>query len=134
MHRFYFFLIFFTVFIPAFSVVIQDKVLICGIGKNVERAMPNTIRSAEALGSQFLDYRVIIYENNSKDKTKEMLKKWAKKNPHVICISENISERKICKKMCMKVRNRTEILAWARNRVLDVAMQDQFKDFKYVIW
>jgi hypothetical protein len=34
---------------------IPDKVLICGIGRNIEKAISNTIQSATELGSRFSD-------------------------------------------------------------------------------
>lgn len=116
------------------SYEIEDKVLILGIGKNIEGSLSNTISSIEKLGSHFLDYQVIIYENNSTDETKKLLKKWAAKNTHVKVVCETISEGKIAKQTRMKIRNRTEILAWARNRVLDIAMESKFDSFKYVVW
>jgi len=113
--------------------VINEKVLICGIGKDVEVAVPNTIASIEAIGSQFADYQVIIYENNSKDQTKSLFQKWAAKNPKVIFMSETVSKEQLKKESCMQIRNRTETIARARNIVLDKAMRPQFDDFKYVI-
>jgi glycosyltransferase involved in cell wall biosynthesis len=116
------------------AAVIPEKVLICGVCKNVEKAIPNTVQSATELGAKFLDYRVIIYENNSRDKTKQLFQEWAKKDPHVIFLSEHISRKKSASQFTMKVRNRTEKIAMARNKVLDIAMQHQFDDYRYVIW
>ena len=116
------------------AAVIQDKVLICGICKNVERAVPNTIASIDALGSKFIDYQVVIYENNSTDKTKELFQEWEKQDPHVIFLSEDLTKKELAQQVTMKVANRTEVLARARNIVLDVVMKKQYDDFKYVIW
>ncbi|HSX10227.1 MAG TPA: glycosyltransferase family A protein [Chlamydiales bacterium] len=113
---------------------IPDKVLICGIGRNIEKAVPNTIQSATELGSRFADYRVIFYENNSTDQTKKLLQAWADKNPKVLFQSEKISKRRIAKQLEMKVMNRTEAIARARNVVLDIAMKRKFDDYKYVVW
>jgi glycosyltransferase involved in cell wall biosynthesis len=116
------------------AVAVPEKMLICGICKDVEQAIPNTIQSATKLGVQFLDYRVIVYENNSKDKTKELFQEWAKNDRRVIFLSEDLSKKKLASQLKMKVRNRTEMIARARNKVLDVVMQHEFKDYKYVIW
>lgn len=128
----YFLLLF--LFTSLSATQIPDKVLICGIGRNIEAAVPNTIRSATQLGSHFADYRVIIYENNSSDKTKQLLQSWANKNPKVQFISEKISKRRIVQELSMKVMNRTEAIARARNIVLDAAMNKKYSDYKYVIW
>ncbi len=132
MHKFISF--FFLLTATLCAAQIPDKVLICGIGRNIEAAVPNTIRSATELGSRFADYRIIFYENNSTDKTKPLLQAWADKNPKVKFISEKISKRRIVRTLSMKVMNRTEAIARARNIVLDTAMKKEFDDFKYVIW
>ncbi len=113
---------------------ICDKVLICGIGRNIEKAAANTIRSATKLGSCFADYRVIIYENNSSDQTRKLLQEWADRNPKVRFLSEKISKRRIVKQLSMGVMNRTEAIARARNIVLEEAMKKQYDGFQYVIW
>lgn len=113
---------------------ICEKVLICGVCKNVEKAVPNTIDSVKRLGEQFLDYRVVIYENNSCDKTKELLREWAKGDNHVILMSEDLPKKKLAKQLQMKICNRTEAIALARNKVLGEVMQDKYRNYKYVIW
>ena len=65
---------------------IPGKVTICSIGKNVEKAIPNSIRTIEGIGGLFEDYRVFIYENNSVDNSAAMLKEWADKNDKVTVI------------------------------------------------
>lgn len=92
----------------------------------MELATPNTIASITALGSRFSDYRAIIYENNSKDKTKELFQAWAKENPKVIFLSEHLKKSPFL--------DRTEKIARARNKVLDEIMKKTYEDYKYVIW
>lgn len=127
-------LILFFFFTGLWSSQIPEKVLICGVGRNIERAVPNTIKSATELGSRFADYRVIFYENNSTDQTKPLLKAWADGNPKVKFISEKISKRRIVKQLSMRVMNRTESIARARNIVLDEAMKRKYDDYRYVVW
>ena len=119
---------------PFFNIPIAEKVLICGIGRNIESAVENTIQSAEKLGECFLDYRVIIYENNSTDGTKKLLRQWAKKNRKVVLLSEYVRKKQLVHDFAMKRLNRTEAIARARNQVLDVAMSPKFDDYKYIIW
>lgn len=113
---------------------ILDKVLICGVCRNVAMAVPNTVRSIRELGSRFADYQVIIYENNSTDETVSLLQDWAEIDPHVIFLSEKLSTRKISRDLAMRIPHRTDKIARARNIVLDVALQKRFDDFKYVVW
>lgn len=124
----------FLLFTGLWGSQVPDKVLICGIGRNIEKAVPNTIRSAVELGSRFADYRVIFYENNSTDQTRALFKAWAEENPKVKFISEKISKRRIVKQLSMRVMNRTESIARARNIVLDEAMKRRYDDYRYVIW
>lgn len=109
-----------------FSDVQHEKVLICGIGQNIEKALFSTISNIESLGSLFGDYRVIVYENNSDDGTVDVLNAWAAYNSHVICLSEYLSPQE-------QPSTRTEKIARARNRVLAVARRDEYADFKYLI-
>ncbi len=122
--------LFFSFFFLSLEAVSQaqypEKILICGIARNVAPMVDNTVRNIESLGSNFIDYAVIIYENNSDDKTTELFKKWATKNPHVTFLSENIPAKKLRP-------SRTERLAEARNVILDKAREPQYQDFKYLI-
>jgi hypothetical protein len=113
---------------------IDDRVLICGICRNIEPAVANTIFSAEALGKEFSDYRVIIYENNSTDLTPKLLSDWAQKNSKVILKSEKVSNTVLKNDSFMKLKTRTEVLARARNIVLDIAMNREFDGYKYIVW
>lgn len=125
---------FFSFFGVLQATTIPEKVLICGVGKNVEKAVPNTIRSATELGSHFADYRIIVYENNSSDQTKKLFQDWAKKDPHFIFLSEHLSKKKLKKQLSMGRINRTECIARARNIVLDLVFKKKFDDYKYVVW
>lgn len=103
-----------------------EKVLICGVCRNVAFAVPNTIQNIEALGKQFKNYRVIIYENDSIDNTTTLLDEWAQRNKRVIFISEKLSPEELA-------LSREERIANARNNVLSVACDSKFRDYKYLI-
>lgn len=122
------------VFCSVIHAVIPEKVLICGVGRDIEKAVPNTTASIEKLGREFLDYTAIIYENNSKDETRSLLQAWAERNSRVVFISEELSRKVLAQQLQMKKVTRTEAIARARNIVLDKAMQPQYDDYKYVIW
>jgi hypothetical protein len=121
-------------FSTLYAEVIPEKILICGVAKNVGKAIPNDIQSATDLGRCFLDYRIIIYENNSSDVSKQLFEEWAAIDPHVIFLSETLTKRALAEQSHMKICNRTEMIARARNKVLDVAMQSEYDDFKYIVW
>ncbi len=100
------------------------KVLICGVCKDIESAVPYVIENAELLGTYFSDYRVIIYENNSADNTAILLTEWAKRNKNVIFVSEILDD--------ISSISRTENIARARNKVLDI-IKDEYAEYEYLI-
>ena len=55
----------------------QRRVVIAGLARNLAKILPQTIKRIESLGERFADYRVVIYENDSTDRTLEILKSWA---------------------------------------------------------
>ena len=120
--------------LPCVNSKISEKVLICGVCRNIEKAVQNTRTSIEKVGSQFADYRIVIYENNSTDKTKELLHLWEKEDPRLILISEQLSANELRRRSVMKITHRIEKIAMARNIVLDQIMDPFFDDYTYVIW
>jgi len=118
--------------------VIPQKVLVCGVCRNVATPFLYTSQIMEQIGSLFEDYRIIVYENNSTDGTAHLLKKWQKQNPKVVLKSENISPSELAKLVINYEKDgtffRPELIARARNIVLDIAMSDEYKDFAYLIW
>lgn len=116
----------------------QQKIIICGVGKNIARCLPNMMRSIDTLGSFFKDYRVIIYENNSTDNTRAILTGWAKQNPKVTVFSETVSAEQLLTRVQSRARRdqapcRMELIAYARNQVLAAAMQDTYNDYSFVL-
>jgi hypothetical protein len=122
---------------PKASPVSKDKVVICGVCKDVATALPSSIESIERIGALFSDYRVFIYENNSSDDTPGQLKIWAQKNERVIAICEKLKHEELLEATQSRTWDkkpfRTELIARARNIVLEKALQKEFDDYKYVI-
>ena len=58
----------------------QRRVVIAGLARNLAEILPQTIKRIESLGKQFADYHVVIYENDSTDRTSEILQSWANDN------------------------------------------------------
>lgn len=108
------------------NITSPEKVIICGVCKNIEFAVENTIKNIEELGNQFKDYAVIIYENNSNDNTATLFSKWAEQNSHVVFISEMLPVKQLS-----KVREKN--IARARNIVLSLAKDAKYNNFKYLV-
>lgn len=116
----------------------NEKVIICGVGKNIASCLSNMINKIESLGNCFKDYRVIIYENNSTDSTVAILQNWARNNRKVIVFSENLTSEQLHHRtkahaLRDKAPCRMELIAYARNIVLKRALQDDLADFKFLI-
>lgn len=59
------------------------RVAVTGLARNLAPILPHTIRRVERLCGLFADARVIVYENDSTDGTKLLLRQWAARNPRV---------------------------------------------------
>lgn len=116
---------------------LPQKVIICGVCRDVERFVPRSIEYMKKIASHFEDPRFIIYENNSKDGTRKIVQSWSSSDSRVKFISEDVP----AKTLDWVVKNRVdgkhfvaEKIARARNIVLDVAMSEEYGDYEYIIW
>lgn len=122
--------------------MIEQKVIICGVCKDVEKRLPHSIKIVEKIGSLFEDYKVIVFENNSEDLTKEVLFDWIRKNHKVKVILDNWSNEDLDKCIINKMDDgsyfKPELIAKARNVVMDVLedadFEKDYEGFNYVIW
>jgi hypothetical protein len=106
----------------------ETSAILCGLARDDAATLPLTIRRIERTGGLFRDYRVVVFENDSRDATPALLKQWAAANRRVRVISESIAGTTIAR------LGRTERLAWCRNRYLDAIRQEPaYRPFEYVI-
>lgn len=68
------------------------RVAITGLARNIGGVLPLTIARIERLASRFAHYRVIVYENDSTDATKPLLRHWSDTNPCVLVAMENCAD------------------------------------------
>jgi hypothetical protein len=118
--------------------VLPQKVVICGVCKDVETKLPYMKKTIEGMGLLFTDYRVVIYENNSSDRTAKKLRAWAKENRRVSVRTERLTETYLKNYIVNRGANqelfRPELIARARNIVQKKAMSSEYADFPYIIW
>jgi len=119
----------------------SQKVIICGVVKNVERTIEKNIQHALETGSNFEKFKIVIYENDSTDNTKGILNKYIKnKNIKIIC--ENISGNN--EKENNKIWAYTEVtgsnhpcriehISNARNKLLNEINKPEYDEFTHVI-
>lgn len=120
------------------SAQISQKVIICGVCKDVADRVPYSIQIMEKIGALFSDYRIVVYENNSSDVTLQILKEWGQKNHRVCAMSECVAQNELENIYVNRTKNGgfypAEAIARARNKVLDVVHSDAYNGFDYVIW
>lgn len=93
--------------------MLNSNVVIVGTAKNAEDYLSTIIDKMEMLGSLFLRYNIIIYENDSEDNTLNILIDWEKRNKNVKIISEKN----------LNFNYRTHTLMYARNILLNEALK-----------
>ncbi|MBQ0141592.1 MAG: hypothetical protein KBT06_02115 [Prevotellaceae bacterium] len=67
----------------------QKTIIVCGIVRNAEKGLKKNIPIINSFCNQFQDFNIFIYENDSTDATKVLLKEWKSSNPEKIFISLN---------------------------------------------
>jgi glycosyltransferase involved in cell wall biosynthesis len=71
-----------------YATMADRRVVITGLARDLGEVLPVTIQRIENLGRRFADYRVVVYENDSRDDTRDELIRWAKSNRRVELITE----------------------------------------------
>jgi len=104
--------------------MLKHKLVIAGITRDNIQAFASIVRHLEYIGSFFKDYRIVLFENDSKDGTKLALKSWQENNPKVKIISQDFAQRK---------RPTIKFLADARNYYLDAITKEEYEDFDMVM-
>lgn len=66
--------------------------VICGIVRDAERGLKHNIPVIDELTRMIKDYRIVMYENDSKDGTKEVLRRWHERDPLRIHVCLNDSD------------------------------------------
>jgi len=61
----------------------KKKVMIASLGRDISEIFPMAVKRLEAIGSLFGDYEVVIFENDSKDGSRELFKSWCRANSKV---------------------------------------------------
>lgn len=111
----------------------EKKILVLGVIKDGEKGFENSKKSIQKLVKNFLDYRIIVYENNSIDNTKKLYSSWANEDSKVTFLSENLTPSILQNYTPRKGDYRCEFIARARNIVLEKAMSSEFDDFDYIM-
>jgi hypothetical protein len=97
----------------------ERTVVLCGLARDVEATLPRTAARIERLGGMFRDYRVIVFENDSRDGTLERLIDWQATNPRVSVLHETFRRPRWPQVVSLE---RAAEMASYRNRYLETAL------------
>ena len=114
--------------ITGFQKMENSTVFITGLARNCEEQLIYNIKRIQKLASMFKDYRIFIYENDSNDRTANILKQWSINNRKVTVSSENVG--KIRHKSDQSIERRID-MSWYRNQYL-IKIQQQSSDYTVV--
>lgn len=108
----------------------EKTIIICSIVRNAEKGLMKNIPVINQICSLFNDYRIVVYENNSTDKTKFLLSQWKDSLGDRACfVMEDVDfERTIPKANSVNCnpffsRKRISKMALLRNQYMNVINQ-----------
>jgi hypothetical protein len=107
----------------------ERRVAIVGMARDIAGVLPMTIGRVEQLGSQFARWSACVYENDSKDKSKEVLSWWASERPGQVFVELADHGRE---KLTAFEPERVQRYAEYRNRLREM-VQRHCADAEYVI-
>ena len=116
----------------------SKKIVLCGLCRNIEQILLKNIEFFESIGEQFQEYKIILFENDSEDKTRDIIKQKSIQNPNIILLDCG-PEYPDCKFKIKKLYdygsfsvNRIKKMASFRNLYLNYIKQN-ISDYDYVL-
>jgi hypothetical protein len=107
----------------------KQKILFIGLARNIENTIKNSIEKLISVGKNAKEYKIIVFENDSKDKTKEILLDLSKNNKNIILLSETNNRVQFGP---TKEKIRTIALAEYRNKLKEY-IKENFLDYDFVV-
>lgn len=101
----------------------------CGLARDVREVLPGMSARIEQLGAALHDYRVVIYENDSRDGTLGYLWAWQQENHRVDVLSDRLGRPRWGQ---VQDHERMVHMAECRNRYLAHALRE-YADYQYLI-
>lgn len=112
------------------QIMSNSTVLFCCLARNLGGIAEYTIARIEYLASFFKKYKILIYENDSNDNTRDILLDWKYKNDNVELILENLNKKRHEQDTSLE---RTTDMAYYRNQYLSKAKRNDFYNMDYTI-
>lgn len=110
-----------------YDIAKNESLVICGLARNVEKTIEKAKKKLEYIGSKFKDYKIVIFENDSEDNTREILKKWANVNKNVKLLECEEFGSKNCK---LRTKKGYDLGMFSENRIQRMAIyREQYLDY-----
>lgn len=90
----------------------KSRVVFCALIRDGEEQIPTIIKNFERFNGYFKDWKLLIVENDSKDKTRELLLDWARRNKKVTVLGCGVNV-----KSCTLNLPKTEAHEISRGRI-----------------
>jgi glycosyltransferase involved in cell wall biosynthesis len=68
------------------TIASNKKIVFCGLCRNIEKMIGKNIQLLELLGRQFDDFKIILFENDSEDQTRQIIKSYSETIPNLILL------------------------------------------------
>lgn len=119
------------------EVAAKKRIVLVGLARNVAKFIPATVANMRTIGELFFDYRVLMFENDSEDGTREVIKAEFASNPKMTLIEcTGIVDCKFGEKGAVEhglvSPSRMEKMAKYRNVCLEMAKQ-LYPQFDYLM-
>ena len=98
----------------------QSRLVICGLACNLADALPAAQRTISGVAALFRDYRIVVFENNSRDQTRQLLRAWSEHEPRlVLLLADDDHKQQSLYDFGTRSGSRLQRMAAYRNRYLD---------------
>lgn len=119
------------------SIAKQSNVVICCLARNNKNVFEKTKQRLEYIGNCFQQYKIVIFENDSNDNTRELISQWSNNNPNVIlldCCQMNSCECKLKKELSysLKLQKRIKNMSIYREQYLNY-VQKNYNNYDYML-
>lgn len=119
----------------------EATLILCSIVRNAERGLKNNIPVINSLCKQCKDYRIVVYENDSMDHTKSILREWSSRDKERIHVllndtdsSSTIPSAKEVKGNPFFCKERIYKMAQLRNQYMDYIEEKKWEaDYLIVV-
>jgi hypothetical protein len=120
-----------------YSIMRDNTIVFTGLCINIEKNIPLLKSRIEHLGNYFKEYKFVIFENDSTDNTRDLIKEWSKHNPNIIlvpCVEEEDCKLRVNKAISSGTfsSDRMKRMANYRNRLLDFIKQ-KYINYNYLM-